>query len=177
MTPQTIVRISLALGATALIVRRLRRVFQFIVVNGESMRPTLRHGDLLVGKRRIASVSRGDVVVFTVHPDDYGDRELAAPARRVKRIVAVAGDRAPAMLPERLRRQHGEVVPDGHVALAGDALVSEGSAQFGYIDVMRVESVVVRRLRRGRAEGGSGPASGPDASALTARSGLCCPVL
>lgn len=70
--------------------------------------------------------------------------------RRVKRLVAVAGDRAPAFLPEALRAQHDGVVPVGHIAVAGDNPHSQGSAQFGYVNVDRVESVVIARLKRGR---------------------------
>lgn len=152
MSLRIIVRISLMVATSALVLQRLRSVFQFVVVNGESMCPTLRHGDLVVGRRDARSVSRGVIVVFTVRPDDYEDRSPAPPNRRVKRIVATAGDRAPATLPERLRSLHNGFVPAGHIALAGDAPVSEGSAEFGYINVGRVESVVVKRLRRGRAK-------------------------
>lgn len=138
----------LCAGSVVAAVRLLRREFQFVVVRGESMAPSLRHGDLVLGRRRIRTVSTGDVVVFPVFPDDYEDGLFRGPPlRRVKRVVAVAGDPAPASLPASLRRLCDGAVPDGHVALAGDALVSEGSAQFGYIGVERIESTVIRRLR------------------------------
>ena len=131
-------------------VRHLRREFQFVVVNGDSMNPTFQHGDLVVARRRVPSVSRGDAVVFTVNRSDYEDQRSSVAGRRLKRIVAVGGDRAPELLPEALRRRHGGSVPRGHIALAGDAPVSEGSAQFGYINVARIESVVIGRVRRRR---------------------------
>jgi hypothetical protein len=38
------------------------------------------------------------------------------------------------------------VVPEGHVALAGDGERSASSAQFGYVSLERIESLVMRRL-------------------------------
>lgn len=149
----TLRRLAVPAAATAAAVAArclLNREFQFVVVHGASMRPTLNHGDLVVGRRTFTTVSRGDVVVFRVVPDDYqSDVSLGALRRRVKRVAAVAGDPAPTSLPSRLRRLHNGLVPEGHVALVGDALVSEGSGQFGYIPIGRIESVLVRRLRRG----------------------------
>jgi signal peptidase I len=128
----------------------LRRHFQFVVVRGESMAPTLSHGDLILGRRRFPKVSRGDIVVFSVYPGDYfSEMTLGSLQRRVKRVVATSGEPAPPSLPASLRCLHDGNVPDRHVALAGDASVSEGSAQFGYIGVDRIESVVVGRIRRG----------------------------
>jgi signal peptidase I len=134
----------------------MRSQLQFALVVGESMSPTFNHGDVVIGRRRIAVVSRGDAVIFRVEPSDYGDRGSAGEqysawlTRRVKRTVAVPGDRAPTSLPEVLRQQHGGRVPVGHIAVAGDNPHSEGSAQFGYVGVERVESVVLGRLRKGR---------------------------
>jgi signal peptidase I len=150
MTARVIESSLFATVAVALIVIRVRRAFQFVVVTGESMQPTFGPGDLVVGRRREGSLARGDVVVFPVYSDDYYDRIPSEGSRRVKRITAVAGDCAPANLPERLRRLHNGLVPYGHVALAGDAAVSEGSSEFGYINIERIESVIVRRLRRGK---------------------------
>jgi signal peptidase I len=133
-----------------LTVNRLRRTFQFVVVNGESMRPTFRDGDLVVGRRHVPSVSPGDVIVFTVDSDDFDQETFPAHRRRVKRIVAAAGDLAPEALPERLTSRHNGFVPVGHVAVAGDAPASQGSAEFGYIQLERVESVIIKRLRGGR---------------------------
>ena len=132
------------------------------------MSPTFRDGDLVVGRRRVPAVSRGDAVVFTIYPSDYrndvrrasdvppnrivlpggtqGDEEWLS--KRLKRVVAVAGDPAPATLPPALQGRHDGLVPAGHIAVAGDNPKSEGSAQFGYVQIERVESVVVRRLRK-----------------------------
>jgi signal peptidase I len=135
----------------AVLLASVRRRFQFVVVTGGSMRPTFHHGDLLVGRRNVTTLSRGDAVVFRVYPSDYPnlrDPRSAWLSRRVKRVVATSGDRAPAALPPTLRQRHDGVVPPGYFAVAGDNPNSEGSAEFGYVAVDRVDSVVVRRLRR-----------------------------
>jgi signal peptidase I len=145
-------------GGPGLVVamRCVRSQFQFARVVGESMSPTFHHGDLVIGRRHIPGVSRGDAVIFRVESSDFGDDGSAVwqgstwLSRRVKRIVAVAGDRPPASLPQGFQRQAGGRVPAGHVAVAGDNPHSEGSAQFGYVGVERVESVVIGRLRKGR---------------------------
>lgn len=160
MIPRVLCSFSFAVTIAAiLVVRHVRQEFQFIVVSGGSMAPTLRHGDLVVGRRRFVAVSRGDVVVFAVRPSDYGENRITVTSgRRVKRVVAVAGDHAPTSLPEALRQRHDGIVPAGHMSLAGDARVSEGSTEFGYIDVQRVESVVIRRLwKRGPQAMTNGP--------------------
>lgn len=120
------------------------------------MSPTFHHGDLVIGRRDFPAVSAGEAVIFRVEPTDYGDDAAAAVqssawlGRRVKRVIAVAGDFAPTSLPQGFQRQAGGRVPAGHVAVAGDNPHSEGSAQFGYVGIERVESVVLGRLRRGR---------------------------
>lgn len=128
----------------------LRRRYQFVVVTGGSMAPTFQHGDLVVGRRKVSAISKGDAVVFRVYPTDYDNLEHPETwlSRRVKRVVATSGDRAPITLPPTLRREHHGLVPIGHFAVAGDNPNSEGSAQFGYVAIDRIESVVVRRLRR-----------------------------
>lgn len=131
--------------------RHIRRRFQFVVVIGRSMSPTFNHGDLVIGRRHITTVSRGDVIVFRIYPGDYEDGRDPGSAwlsRRVKRVVATQGHDAPGPLRYKLTQGHNGLVPPGHVAVAGDNPHSESSADFGYVEIERVESVVVRRLGR-----------------------------
>lgn len=140
----------------AVAMRCLRSRFQFARVVGGSMSPTFHHGDLVIGRRGVAAASRGAAVIFRIESGDYGEDASAGGQssawlnRRVKRIVAVAGDRAPAEVPQGFQQQGGGRVPAGHVAVAGDNPHSEGSAQFGYVRLERIESVVIGRLRKGR---------------------------
>jgi signal peptidase I len=143
----------------AVALRCVRGQLQFALVVGESMSPTFHHGDLVIGRRRVVSVTRGDAIIFSVEPSDHGDSGDGLPAdeqgsarlrRRLKRIVAIEGDQAPSSLPQILRQRHHGRVPPGHVAVAGDNPHSEGSAQLGYVEVEQVESVVIGRLRKGR---------------------------
>lgn len=191
MRRQTLCCVFVGVAAVAVAARRLRRRFQFVVVTGESMNPAFHHGDLVIGRRQPLAVSKGDAIVFAVDPGHYvhdsnsvsfGDRPerlLLAVGRnqvwlprRLKRIIAVGGDPAPASLPMALTEQHGGVVPRDHIAVAGDNPNSEGSAQFGYVELAHVESVVIGRLRRGRARGtASRRTSAVAARAASARPG------
>lgn len=137
----------------ALLMYVLRREFSLIEVHGESMAPAFRSGDRLVARRPQRPPRRGEVVVFRVEGADYGLEDFTPPiTRRVKRVISIPGDTAPAFLPDALRSRFGGVVPAGSVAVAGDAAGSEGSAELGYVRFDRIEGIVIRRLR-----GGVGP--------------------
>ena len=144
------------------------------------MSPAFGHGDLVVGRRGVVPIERGTAVVFSVDrqayeavldptaPPDrpgrvvYGRGEdPTALTRRLKRVIAVGGCPAPTVLPRHLREKYGGLVPPGHIAVAGDNPNSEGSAQFGYVALERVESVILGRLRRRRSAhpAGQGKAS------------------
>lgn len=176
MTSTAIRRVSLGVVGGILAVMCARREFQFAVVTGESMSPTFHHGDLIIGRRHTGALARGDVVVFTIDRSDFeelgrraswdAEAEPTGLNRRVKRIVAIAGERAPASLPRVLRERHGGRVPLRHIAVAGDSPNSQGSAQLGFIDVDRVESVVISRLRRRSYQTKIGCSSGPAVFAL-----------
>lgn len=140
-------------AAGALVVTVLRREYQVARVRGASMTPTLRDGEVVLGRRRFSSVLRGSVVVFEPR-DETGRHERPGDGftRRIKRVVAIAGDSAPPWLTEGGNLE--AVVPEGHVALDGDSQRSSSSAQFGYVPVTDIESVVVRRLATRRRRGG-----------------------
>jgi signal peptidase I len=151
-------RSAVSIGTSVLVVRVLRREFQVARVLGGSMSPTFRHGDLVLARRRFRAVPRGSVVIFEPYE---ASASLARPefrlSHRIKRVIAVAGERAPRWLVE--AQGLTPVVPTGCVALDGDAERSESSAQFGYIPVGRIESIVIRRLTRANREG-SGTSEG-----------------
>jgi hypothetical protein len=107
------------------------------------MTPTFHDGDLLLCRRRTHPLQRGCVVVFELHDESDSGRPFHI-ERLVKRVVAVAEELAPQWLLETGRLS--PVVPRGHVAVAGDGDRSSSSAQFGYVPVSRIESVVIRRL-------------------------------
>jgi len=63
-------------------------IFQIVVVNGESMIPTLQNNDTLIIEklsRRILATKRNDIVVVRYHADTR--------QRLIKRVIAVAGDK------------------------------------------------------------------------------------
>jgi signal peptidase I len=128
-----------ALVVGALVLAALRRRLALVEVRGDSMAPTFRDGDrLLTLRRRGRDCARDDVVVFTA------PGRPTEPARLVKRVAAVAGDPAPAWLGV----TPGERVPEGHVAVSGDAGRSRDSRHFGYVRADSVAGVVVARLPR-----------------------------
>ena len=120
----------LALGALWATVRALNRATRRVA--GDSMRPTLHDGDLvLTVPVWFQDLTAGQVVVV---------RDPRDPARRtIKRIAAVAGDLA--SLPA------GPVeVPRGHVAVVGDDPTrSTDSRTYGPVPADLVERHVVLR--------------------------------
>ncbi|GAA2312237.1 S26 family signal peptidase [Nonomuraea roseoviolacea subsp. roseoviolacea] len=137
---------AVALAAVAVVWARLRYVV--VRVNGDSMAPTYRSGDLvLVRRARPGTVRRGQVVVFA----EETPPEIAAllPGGRswaIKRAAAVPGDPVPAA--ERAVA-HGDAarVPAACVFVLGDnAEHSFDSRHFGFLPEGRVLGVVVRRI-------------------------------
>src|SRR3954470_22755922 len=76
-----------ALIATRAIVGRRWIV---VVVTGNSMAPTFRHGERLLARRQRRAPRTGDAVVFTAPEARRGELAL-----RVKRVAAVAGEEVP----------------------------------------------------------------------------------
>jgi signal peptidase I len=117
----------------------LRRSRMVITVEGDSMRPTYRHGDRLL-LRTGGTCHPGDVVVFTnPRGSDPG------PSMLVKRVAATAGDE----VPQPVRTRIGdERVPAGRIVVLGDAAQSLDSRYFGYVAADTVVGVVIRELAR-----------------------------
>ncbi|WP_405426718.1 S26 family signal peptidase [Micromonospora sp. NBC_00617] len=132
--------------AGALVARR-----RFLVVNvaGDSMVPSLVHGDRLL-VRRTHRLRAGDIVV--AHHQEGGQRVVAAgsPASAwlVKRIAALPGDTVPqAVVPA-----VGDLVrhvPAGMAVLLGDHPDSVDSRRWGFVPLRDIEGVMVRRLGPG----------------------------
>jgi signal peptidase I len=121
--------VAVAVAAAVAVVARRRVVAA--TVRGSSMAPTFHDGDRVYALRR-ARYRVGDVVVFDVGPP--------APAWRIKRVTAVAGDPAPDWAGG--DRAAGRRVPPGCLVVAGDNPLSQGSRQLGYIPVARVLGAV-----------------------------------
>lgn len=120
----------LTLGAFWVVVRALNRATRRVV--GDSMRPTLRDGDLVLTiPAWFGDLTPGQVVVV---------RDPRQPARRtIKRIAAVAGELA--SLPD-----GPATVPPGHVAVVGDDPArSTDSRTYGPVGADLVERHVILR--------------------------------
>ncbi|MFD0899540.1 S26 family signal peptidase [Actinomadura sediminis] len=116
-----------------------------VTVGGTSMAPTLREGDrVLVRRRPLHRVRRGDVVVLEPPPDGPLLPGPPGPDGRtwnVKRVAALPGDPLPPGVP-------GEdgTVPAGTLAVLGDNPDSVDSRHRGPYPGDRLLGVVVRRL-------------------------------
>ena len=124
------VAVVLALGALWATVRALNRATRRVV--GDSMRPTLRDGDLvLTVPVWFRDLTKGQVVVV---------RDPRDPTRQtIKRVAALAGDLA--SLPD-----GPSEVPPGHVAVVGDDPTrSTDSRTYGPVAADLVERHVMLR--------------------------------
>ncbi|MGC5378414.1 S26 family signal peptidase [Micromonospora sp. DT68] len=129
----------------ALALRGLRRRQVAVRVSGQSMEPSLRHGDLLLVRRCAGNqVTVGDIVVFEA--PGYDHQWSAMPEQRsdmlarwlVKRVAAVPGD----PLPEGVVGA-GSTVAAGTIVVIGDS-VGYDSRTFGPLPH---EKVLGRGLR------------------------------
>lgn len=116
----------------AAIVTLLYGVFSVTVVDGDSMNPTLSHGERILVTRGYSAPVRGDVISFRA------TEESGRTVRVLKRVVAVQGDTvevrgdvayvngslsevAPrARIGDRPMRFGPLIVPEGHVFVLGD---------------------------------------------------------
>ncbi|MFI6267359.1 S26 family signal peptidase [Micromonospora zamorensis] len=123
----------------ALALRSLRRRQVAVRVSGQSMEPSLRHGDLLLVRRCPGSqVTVGDIVVFEA--PGYDHEWSAMPGHRsdmlarwlVKRVAAVPGD----PLPEGVVGT-GPTVAAGTIVVIGDS-AGYDSRTFGPLPFERV---------------------------------------
>lgn len=113
------------------------------------MAPTLHNGERLLvrrtGRQPRTRIQLNDIVVFRVSGADYpGLWGNPGPDLRIKRVAATAGDPVPEWLPAIHHRDLERFVPKDVVLVRGDAPGSEGSEQLGYINLSRVEGIVVR---------------------------------
>jgi signal peptidase I len=140
---------------TAVAIRWLRRRILVVVVRGDSMLPSLRHGDVLLARRRPRGIRVGDVAVASwpvAVPEESSPRWL------VKRVAATAGDRVPDCVRRAADAVPAEVaaavagaaaapetVPPGHLVVLGDN-GGYDSRVFGLLPADRVLAIVARRL-------------------------------
>ncbi|MFI7135559.1 signal peptidase I [Nonomuraea sp. NPDC050153] len=125
-----------------------RRRYVVVTVEGTSMAPTLRDGDrVLVRRRRVDQVSRGDVVVLEPPSDPARVfvPETDGTRWNIKRAVALPGDPVP---PDVDGPAAGAVarVPAGALVVYGDNPHSVDSRQRGFFPADRLLGVALRRL-------------------------------
>lgn len=126
----------------------VRRRYVVVTVEGTSMVPTLNDGDrVLVRRRRIDQVSRGDVVVLEP-PQAPAKHDILEPppgpdGRRwnIKRAVALPGDPVPPGIDDTVTR-----VPAGALVVYGDNPSSLDSRQRGFFAADQLLGVALRRL-------------------------------
>jgi len=130
-----ILAIAFALGAT---IWQLRRRYLVVTVVGQSMRPTLRHGQKLLARRwrpggaSYGRLRRSEIIVF-VPPAGAAQGFHNDLTYRVKRVVAIAGDPVPSWLPVLPGVPVLERVPPGAVVVRGDNPRSEDSRTYGWV--------------------------------------------
>ncbi|MEQ4720982.1 signal peptidase I [Nonomuraea sp. B19D2] len=124
-----------------------RRRYVVVTVEGMSMAPTLNDGDrVLVRRRQIDQVSRGDVVVLEPPLDPAGQFMPGPPGAdgrhwNIKRAVALPGDPVPPGIDA-----DGDRVPAGALVVYGDNPDSVDSRQRGFFEADRLLGVALRRL-------------------------------
>ncbi|MET9343733.1 MULTISPECIES: signal peptidase I [unclassified Nonomuraea] len=122
----------------------VRRRYVVVTVEGTSMLPTLADGDrVLVLRRRIDQVSRGDVVVLEPPPTPAEPGPPGPDGRQwnIKRAVALPGDPVPPGIDDSVTR-----VPAGALVVLGDNSDSVDSRQRGFFDADRLLGVALRRF-------------------------------
>lgn len=120
-----------------------RRALVVATVVGSSMEPTFRSGDrVLVHRRKLSNVRRGDVVVLMPPPEEV-IRLPSASRWNIKRVVALPGD----PVPDAVARIVGvSLVPRGALVVYGDNPTSADSRQRGFFTAERLLGVVVKTM-------------------------------
>ncbi|MEV5411978.1 S26 family signal peptidase [Thermopolyspora sp. NPDC052614] len=119
----------------------LRRNFEIVRINGPSMAPNYLDGDRVLAARYRGGPLRPGQVVILDGPRPTVDRP-GTHGRLVKRIAAVAGEKAPEGVP-------GDIVPPQHIAVLGDnQSQSVDSRQLGFLSTDLVHATVIRKLSR-----------------------------
>ena len=127
-------------AVAAIVVASVRRRWLVVTVEGNSMAPTLQHGQRLVAARMTRSMAPcpGQIVVFEVERT-FGRGDLV---HRVKRVAAIAGDPVPAWVRHALGAPAEARVPPDYIVVAGDNPRSQDSRQLGYVPVRAIVAVV-----------------------------------
>jgi signal peptidase I len=126
------------LAGLALLAVRLRATYLVIRVRGDSMAPTLHHGDRLLSRRADLAALRNGQIAVVSSPHPTGSEFL------IKRVAALPGD----PVPEQVRRVVADdVVPAGRFVLIGDNTeVSFDSREHGFFHADDLHAVTVRKL-------------------------------
>lgn len=138
-------------------------VFGISIIQGDSMEPNLRSGDVTLFLRITSKYKRGDIVIMhTETVDEY-----------VKRVVAVAGDHVSIddttgevlvngkaleeahIYTETYTREKGIIfpltVPEGRIFVLGDNReISKDSREFGVVSLDEIAGRVIFTLRTGK---------------------------
>ncbi|HST80469.1 MAG TPA: S26 family signal peptidase [Kineosporiaceae bacterium] len=120
-----------------------RRRFMIIDVIGDSMNPSLIHGDRLL-VRRTRRLRVGNIVI--AHHQEDGRRpaiESQGSTWLVKRLAAMPGD----AVPEPVALAGSQHVPAGMTVLLGEHPESVDSRRWGFVPLDDIEGVAIRRLR------------------------------
>jgi signal peptidase I len=148
--PSALVNCGLVVAVVAGVALWARRRLVVVTVEGSSMEPGLSAGDrVLVHRRRLARVRRGDIVVLEPPSPDSVVRIRAASSVsgnhlwNIKRVVALPGDAVPVAV-----RNVGDVrrVPPDALVVFGDSTTSTDSRQRGFYFAADLLGVVVRRM-------------------------------
>lgn len=127
-----------------------RRRWMVVTVEGNSMAPTLHHGQRLLARRLgrgragAPGFSRSDIVVFVLPPEQARELMTEDLVHRIKRVAAIAGDPVPEWARPALSADADTRVPPGKVVVSGDNARSQDSRQLGYIDADAIVAVVRR---------------------------------
>jgi signal peptidase I len=130
------------------LVRHARRRWMVVTVEGNSMEPTLHHGQRLLARKVARACAKGpgfqrsDIVVFVLSPEQVRALQTEDLVARVKRVAAVEGDVVPEWAHAALSADAGTRVPAGKVVVSGDNPRSQDSRQLGYIDANAIIAVV-----------------------------------
>jgi signal peptidase I len=163
MTPSRAGGVAAFALALATLLWAIRHKFAIVTVAGDSMRPTLSHGDRVLVRRASMTQLRNGLVIVAERPAEDGGWTTDAPSwpgrartLMIKRVAALPGDLLPD-LPDAATLAftadlHAESaqghVPAGKLVLLGDNPTgSYDSRVFGYYPANRVIGTVVRTLR------------------------------
>ena len=149
-TSLAVVMITILFAAVALAWTRRRWIV--VKVEGISMLPALKHGDVILARRCQGDrLCRGDIVIFS-QPEALselitrsGGSRISISGILVKRVAATPGDAVPAEFVHAVTP--GKVVPESRVIVSSD---NDGldSRIFGLLPYDRVLGMFIRQLPR-----------------------------